>query len=71
MLKQTNKFKQFILIFLSFLMIFGNVTVANATVNHDNNVVSLYVNISDHFEEIENQNGVAKRKSKGYEKVEH
>lgn len=51
--KQSNKLKQFILTFLSFLMIFGNVTVANAIVNHDNNVAPLYVNILDYFEEIE------------------
>lgn len=53
MTKQNNKLKQFVLILLSFLMIFSNVTVANATVNHDNDVAPLYVNILDHFEEIE------------------
>lgn len=53
MTKQNNKLKQFVLILLSFLIIFGNVAVANATVNHDNNVEPLYVNILSHVEKIE------------------
>ena len=51
--KQKNRLKQFILILLSFLMIFSNVFVANATVNYDNEVAPLYVNISSHLEKIE------------------
>ena len=53
MTKQNNKLNKFVLILLSILMIFGNVTVANATDNHDNEVAPLYVNISNHFEQIE------------------
>lgn len=53
MTKQNNKLNKFVLILLSFLMIFGNVAVANASVNHDNEVVPLYVNISYHSEQIE------------------
>jgi len=51
--KQKNRLKQFILILLSFLMIFSNMLVANATVNYDNEVAPLYVNISSHLEKIE------------------
>ena len=39
--KQNKSIKQFVLIVLSFLMIFGNVTVANAADNHDNEVAPL------------------------------
>lgn len=53
MTKQNNKLNKFVLILLSILMIFGNVTVANAADNHDNEVAPLYVNISNHFEQIE------------------
>ena len=53
MTKQNNKLNKFVLILLSFLMIFGNVTVANAADNHDNEVAPLYVNISSHRESIE------------------
>ena len=51
--KQNKSIKQFVLIVLSFLMIFGNVTVANAADNHDNEVAPLYVNILSHRENIE------------------
>ena len=51
--KQNKSIKQFVLIVLSFLMVFGNVAVADATVNYDNEVAPLYVNISNHFEQIE------------------
>lgn len=53
--KQKNRLKQFILILLSFLMIFSNVFVANATVNYDNEVAPLYVNISSHLEKSKYQ----------------
>lgn len=53
MTKQNNKLNKFVLILLSFLMIFGNVAVANAADNHDNEVAPLYVNISNHSENIE------------------
>ena len=51
--KQNKSIKQFVLIVLSFLMVFGNVAVANATVNYDNEVAPLYINISSHFEKFE------------------
>ncbi len=51
--KQNKSIKQFVLIVLSFLMVFGNVDVANATVNYDNEVAPLYINISSHFEKFE------------------
>ena len=51
--KQKNRLKQFILILLSFLMIFSNMLVANAAVNYDNDVAPLYINISSHFEKFE------------------
>lgn len=51
--KQNKSIKQFVLIVLSFLMVFGNVAVADAAVNYDNEVAPLYVNISNHFEQIE------------------
>ena len=51
--KQNKSIKQFVLIVLSFLMVFGNVAVAAAAVNYDNEVAPLYVNISNHFEQIE------------------
>ncbi|MFQ8957903.1 MAG: hypothetical protein ACLR6O_03230 [Eubacterium sp.] len=38
MTKQNKSIKQFVLIVLSFLMVFGNVAVADATVNYDNKV---------------------------------
>ena len=53
MTKQNNKLNKFVLILLSFLMVFGNVAVANAADNHDNEVAPLYVNISNHSEQIE------------------
>ena len=53
MTKQNSKLNKFVLILLSFLMIFGNVAVANAADNHDNEVAPLYVNISNHSEQIE------------------
>ena len=63
--KQNKSIKQFVLIVLSFLMVFGNVAVADATVNYDNEVAPLYVNILSH-REMELQ----KEKSKSYETVE-
>ena len=51
--KQNKSIKQFVLIVLSFLMVFGNVAVADATVNYDNEVAPLYVNILSHRESIE------------------
>ena len=53
MTKQNKSIKQFVLIVLSFLMVFGNVAVADATVNYDNEVAPLYVNILSHRESIE------------------
>ena len=51
--KQNKSIKQFVLIVLSFLMVFGNVAVANATANYDNEVAPLFVNISNHSEKFE------------------
>ena len=80
--KQNKSIKQFVLIVLSFLMVFGNVAVADATVNYDNEVAPLYVNILSHRESIEisgiKANSVPlkikmelqKEKSKSYETVE-
>ncbi len=68
MTKQNNKLNKFVLILLSFLMIFGNVTVANAADNHDNEVAPLYVNISNHFEQIEISGIKAKCSAKLYAK---
>lgn len=51
--KQNKIIKQFVLIVLSFLMVFGNVAVANATANYDNEVAPLFVNISNHSEKFE------------------
>ena len=51
--KQNKIIKQFVLIVLSFLMVFGNVAVANATVNYDNETSLLFVNLSGHFEKNE------------------
>ena len=53
MTKQNKEIKQFFLVVLSFLMVFGNVTAANAIVNYDKDVAPLYVNISNHFEKLE------------------
>ena len=53
MTKQNKGIKQFVLIILSFLMVLGNVTVANATVNYDNEIAPLFVNLSNHSEQIE------------------
>ena len=53
MAKQNKSIKQFVLIVLSFLMVFGNVAVANATVNYDNEVAPLFVNLSNHSEKFE------------------
>ena len=64
--KQKNRLKHFILILLSFLMIFSNVFVANATVNYDNEVAPLYVNISSHLEKIEISGIKAECKAKLY-----
>lgn len=50
---QNKSIKQFVLIVLSFLMVFGNVAVADAAVNYDNEVAPLYVNISNHSEKFE------------------
>ena len=69
MTKQKNRLKQFILILLSFLMIFSNVFVANATVNYDNEVAPLYVNISSHLEKIEISGIKAECKAKLYAKL--
>lgn len=66
--KQNKSIKQFVLIVLSFLMIFGNVTVANAADNHDNEVAPLYVNILSHRENIEISGIKAKCSAKLYAK---
>lgn len=68
MTKQNNKLNKFVLILLSFLMIFGNVAVANAADNHDNEVAPLYVNISSHRESIEISGIKAKCSAKLYAK---
>lgn len=47
-------------------MIFSNVFVANATVNYDNEVAPLYVNISSHLEKIEISGIKAECKAKLY-----
>ncbi len=53
MTKQNKSIKQFVLIVLSFLMVFGNVAVANTTVNYDNEVAPLFLNLSNHSEKFE------------------
>ena len=73
--KQKNRLKQFILILLSFLMIFSNVFVANAAVNYDNDVAPLYINISATLKAknsvpLKIKMELQKEKSKGYETVE-
>ncbi len=68
MTKQNNQLNKFVFILLSILMIFGNVAVANAADNHDNEVAPLYVNILSHRENIELSRIKAKCSAKLYAK---
>ena len=64
--KQNKSIKQFVLIVLSFLMVFGNVAVADAAVNYDNEVAPLFVNLSNHSEKFEISGIRAECKAKLY-----
>ena len=68
MTKQNNQLNKFVFILWSILMIFGNVAVANAADNHDNEVAPLYVNILSHRENIELSRIKAKCSAKLYAK---
>lgn len=47
MTKQNKRLNQVCLVFLSFLMIFGNAFISNAAVNNDNEISPCYINICD------------------------
>lgn len=66
MTKQNNQLNKFVLILLSILMIFGNVAVADAAVNYDNEVAPLFVNLSNHSEKFEISGIRAECKAKLY-----